>query len=60
MILHKKVTLERSVQNWNFFLLLISLLGYIGVASGGQRGHAPQIFRKYSNFVLWEPFFQTK
>jgi len=27
----------------------------------GQRGHGPpQIFRKYSHFVLWEAFFQTK
>jgi len=24
----------------------------IGVALGGQRGHAPQIFRKYKHFVL--------
>ena len=32
----------------------------IGVARGGQRGHDPQMFRKYSHFVLWEAFFQTK
>ena len=24
----------------------------IGVARGGQRGHAPRIFRKYSHFAL--------
>jgi len=33
----------------------------IGVARGRQRGHAPKkIFLKYSHFVFWEAFFQTK
>ena len=27
---------------------------------GGQRGHGPQIFRKYGYFALWVAFFQTK
>jgi len=27
-------------------------LSFIGVARGGQKGHAPQIFRKYSHLVL--------
>ena len=26
--------------------------GAIGVSRGGQRGHAPLIFRKYSDFLL--------
>ena len=32
----------------------------IDVARGGKRGHASQIFRKYSHFVLSEAFVQTK
>jgi len=32
----------------------------IGVARGAKGAMAPQIFRKYSDFVLWETFFQTK
>jgi len=32
----------------------------IGVARGGQKGHDPPNFWKYTDFVLWEAFFQTK
>jgi len=36
-------------------------LTFMGVARrGGKRARAPQIFRKHSHFVLWEPVFQTK
>ena len=32
----------------------------IGVARGAKGPWPPQIFRKYSHFVFWEAFFQTK
>jgi len=33
----------------------------IGLLRGGQRAMPPKkIFRRYSHFVLWEAFFQTK
>jgi len=33
----------------------------IGVATGSQKCHClPKIFEKYSHFVLWDAFFQTK
>ena len=31
-----------------------------GVARGGKGAMATQIFKKYSHFVVWEAFFQTK
>jgi len=32
----------------------------IGVARGAKGSWLPQIFRKYSHFMLWQAFFQTK
>jgi len=42
----------------NYFAFLSG--GCIGVARGTKGAMAPQIFGKYSDFVLWEAFFQIK
>jgi len=59
-----QIKIWNTINQWNFCQIWMSSPPHkrnvIGVARGGKGAMPPQIFRKYSHFVLWEAFFQTK